>query len=115
MSRFKKSGSQLLITLADYEEAVLESLVEQLIGLLEGEDVRSAPDDQFARWEAEMAEPDGLDTSDPVIARLFPSAYRNDPGAEQEFPQVHRDRAAPHQDRTGAGRAQRSDRDQCRP
>lgn len=85
MSRFKRGGSQVLITLADYEEAVLESLVEQLIDLLEGDEVRSAPDDPFARWEAEMAAPGGLDASDPVIARLFPPAYRDDPKAEQEF------------------------------
>ena len=85
MSRFKRGGSQVLITLADYEEAVLESLVEQLIDLLEGDEVRSAPADPFARWEAEMAAPGGLDASDPVIARLFPPAYRDDPKAEQEF------------------------------
>lgn len=85
MSRFKKSGSQILITLADYEEAVLESMVEQLIGLLEGEGVRAPTDDSFAQWEADMAEPGGMDTTDPVIARLFPPAYRDDPMAEQEF------------------------------
>lgn len=85
MTRFKKSGRQILITLADYEEAVLESMVEQLIGLLEGDGVRASTDDPFAQWEADMAEPGGLDTSDPVIARLFPPAYRDDPPAEQEF------------------------------
>jgi len=85
MSRFKRSGGQILITMADYEEAVLESLVEQLIGLLEGDGVRAAEGDQFAQWEAEMAAPSGLDTSDPVIARLFPPAYRDDPKADAEF------------------------------
>ena len=85
MSRFKRSGKQLLITLADYEEAVLESMVEQLIELLEGDGVRPATDDPFAQWEADMAEPRGLDTSDPVIARLFPPAYRDDAKADQEF------------------------------
>ena len=85
MTRFKKSGRQILITLADYEEAVLESMVEQLIELLEGDGVRPATDDPFAQWEADMAEPNGLDTSDPVVARLFPPAYRDDPKADQEF------------------------------
>lgn len=86
MTRFKKSGrDQLLIMFADYEEAVLESLVEQLIGLLEGGAERPVADDSFAQWEAEMAAPSGLDSSDPVIARLFPPAYRDDPKAEQEF------------------------------
>ena len=85
MTRFRKSGRQVLITLADYEEAVLESLVEQLIDLLEGEGVQASTDDSFAQWEAEMAAPGGMDTSDPVIARLFPPAYRDDPKAEAEF------------------------------
>ena len=85
MSRFRRSGGQLLVTLADYEEAVLESMVEQLIGLLEGDDVHATGDDPFAQWAAEMAAPSDLDISDPVIARLFPPAYRDDPKAEQEF------------------------------
>ncbi len=54
MSRFRRSGGQLLITLADYEEAVLESMVEQLIDLLEGDGVRPQIDDQFDRWEADF-------------------------------------------------------------
>ena len=85
MTRFKKSGGQVLITLADYEEAVLESLVEQLIELLEGDGVQDAGGDSFAQWEAEMAAPGGMDTSDPVIARLFPPANRDDPAADAEF------------------------------
>lgn len=85
MSRFRRSGGQLLITLADYEEAVLESMVEQLIGLIEGEEVDAAGDDPFARWEADMAASSDLDASDPVIARLFPPAYRDDDSAEKEF------------------------------
>lgn len=85
MTRFKKSGSQVLVTLADYEEAVLESLIEQLIELLQGEEIAPAGEaDPFAQWEAEMAKP-ALDASDPVIARLFPPAYRDDPQAEAEF------------------------------
>ena len=85
MSRFKRSGGQLLITLADYEEAVLESLVEQLIGLLQGDAMDDATGDPFAQWEAEMAASTELDNSDPVIARLFPPAYRDDEKAEAEF------------------------------
>lgn len=84
MSRFKRSGGQLLITLADYEEAVLESMVEQLLGLLQGDGVGESSGDSFAQWEAEMASSE-LDTSDPVIARLFPAAYRDDEKAEAEF------------------------------
>ncbi len=85
MTRFRRSGDQLLLALADYEEAVLESMVEQLIDLLEGDGVRPQIDDQFDRWEAEMAAPGDLDISDPVIARLFPPAYRDDEKAEAEF------------------------------
>lgn len=85
MSRFRRSGGQLLITVADYEEAVLESMVEQLIVLLEGEDMDPTGDDPFAQWEADMAAPSDLDASDPVIARLFPPAYRDDDAAEKEF------------------------------
>lgn len=85
MSRVRRSGRQLLITLADYEEAVLESLVEQFISLLEGDRDAAAGDDPFARWEAELAAPGDVDHSDPVIARLFPPAYRDDPEATDEF------------------------------
>ncbi len=86
MSRFRHHGRQvLLVDLADYEEAVLESMVEQLIGLLEGDEIPAADDDPFAQWEADMVAPHDLDTSDPVIARLFPPAYRHDDKAEQEY------------------------------
>ena len=50
MSRFKRGGSQVLITLADYEEAVLESLVEQLIDLLEGDPRSRAIGHRAGEW-----------------------------------------------------------------
>ena len=86
MRDFTRSGPTILMKLTDYEATLLESLVEQFAGLLES-DGEEAPEagDSFARWQAELAEPDLLDHSDPVIRRLFPDAYSGDAEASGEF------------------------------
>jgi hypothetical protein len=85
MRDFRRSGPSILMRLTDYEATLLESLVEQLAGLLEGEGEQPAEDDSFARWQAELSGSDLLDQSDPVIGRLFPDAYAGDAHASEEF------------------------------
>ncbi len=83
MSRFKRTGPQVLATLAEYEVSLLESLTDQLISLLEADGLAPAPDDPIAAWQADQDSE--LDTSDPVLGRLFPPAYRDDPGADADY------------------------------
>lgn len=86
------------------EAGLLAGVVDQLTEILDQAvpgAPRSAPataDDPFAAWEAEFAagdatvpdlevldDPDGLDDVDPVVRRLFPDAYRDDPAASDDF------------------------------
>jgi len=85
MRDFRRTGPTIQMRLTDYEATLLESLVEQYAGLLEAEDGPAAPEDSFARWQAELAADDVLDHSDPVIGRLFPDAYPGDEQASREF------------------------------
>jgi hypothetical protein len=85
MRDFKRSGPMILMKLTDYEATLLESLVEQFTGLLEADDLPAESGDSFARWQAELSGEDPLDHSDPVINRLFPDAYPQDPAASGEF------------------------------
>ncbi len=85
MRGFKRVGPMIEVKLSDYEIALLESLIDQLNELLLAE-IEQVPDgDPFERWKAEMETDSPLDRSDPVIARLFPDAYRDDPLASSEF------------------------------
>lgn len=85
MRDFKRSGSMIRMRLTDYESALLESLVDQLLGLLEADEGTFDSGDPFDRWQAELSDDEPLDHSDPVIARLFPDAYPHDPAASKEF------------------------------
>ncbi len=86
MRGFKRAGSMITVRMSDYETALLESLVDQLLGLLEAEgEVDTGSSDPFERWQAELAADDPLDRSDPVITRLFPDAYPDNPVASVEF------------------------------
>lgn len=84
MSRFRRVEGGLSVKLEEYESALLESLAEQLVSLLSADEIGPAVSDPFAAWEAELGE-EPLDTSDPVLARLFPSAYTDDADAEADF------------------------------
>lgn len=84
MTRIRRQHGRLVLRLAEYELALLTSLTEQLIGLLEAEQVEPVSEDPLDVWEAELSGGQ-LDQSDPVIARLFPPAYRDDPLAQAEF------------------------------
>lgn len=83
MTRLRKTGPQLLASLAEYEVALLESLTDQFVTLLEADDLPASSDDPFAAWEADLGS--DLDTSDPVLGRLFPPAYADDPAAEADY------------------------------
>ncbi|SJN29782.1 DUF2017 domain-containing protein [Luteococcus japonicus] len=87
------------------EAGLLAGMVDQLAELLTDEDLiatsatgahEQVSGDPFARWEAEFvqdAEPTvenleqagELDEMDPVIKRLFPDAYPDDPAASHDF------------------------------
>jgi hypothetical protein len=84
MRDFTRSGPLIKMKLTDYEATLLESLVDQFSGLLEDGSAPLESSDPFERLAAESVAPD-LDTSDPVIARLFPDAYPDDPGASADF------------------------------
>jgi len=88
VKQFVRSGDEIRIQLSEFEVRMLTSLVEQLAGLLEGEPTDPGRVDPITRWQAELADfddPDLLDHSDPVIQRLFPDAYPDDPGASADF------------------------------
>lgn len=91
---FKRRGKTLAAKLTDDEVAILTSLVNQLVELLqdtapseEADKTAAAGDDPFAMWEADLSdEPDEPETSsDPVVQRLFPTAYPHDPAAASDF------------------------------
>ncbi|WP_420174730.1 DUF2017 domain-containing protein [Luteococcus sp. OSA5] len=84
------------------EPGVLASMVDQLAELLDQQDTPveqigppAVAEDPFAQWEAEFSQgagptiddPDApeLDMADPVVRRLFPDAYPDDPAASHDF------------------------------
>ena len=79
--------------LAAAEASLLRSLVGQIMALVEPEDLGEQPagpgpgaDDELAALEAMVHGP-GADQppSDPVLARLLPDGYRDDPASAGEF------------------------------
>ena len=85
MSDVVRKGPVIKLRLTEYEATLLESLMDQLSGLLAGEDGPVVADDPFERWQAEFSDSEALDRSDPVIERLFPQAYPGDAAASAEF------------------------------
>ncbi|WP_323793346.1 DUF2017 domain-containing protein [Nocardioides sp.] len=81
--RHRRSG-RVIATFTGFEADLLRSLAGQLVELLRNE--AAEPDDGRDPFEAMMdfsgptSEPE-----DPVLARLFPTAYRNDDEAASEF------------------------------
>jgi hypothetical protein len=73
--------------LAAAEASLLRSLVGQIMSLVEPDDYEQAePDDEVSALEAMVHGP-GAETTpeDPVLARLLPDGYRDDPEAAGEF------------------------------
>ena len=67
------------------EASVLRSLVGQVIALIAPDGSRGQPDD-LLNWDAVLTGDDQPQTpEDPVLARLLPDGYRDDPSAAEEF------------------------------
>ncbi|HEX6248270.1 MAG TPA: DUF2017 domain-containing protein [Nocardioidaceae bacterium] len=84
MSGFVRRGEGVLITLSGFEADLLRSLASQLVELLRNEEAqpRSSTDplEALLDFTGPTTEPE-----DPVLARLFPTAYPGDEEASGEF------------------------------
>ncbi len=85
MRAFRRDGAELVTVIEAHERMLLESLVEQYIELLGGQESGFPPGDPLAALAHELTAESTMDHSDPVIQRLFPDAYPDDPGANAEF------------------------------
>jgi hypothetical protein len=90
--KFARKRGMITTQLSAYEVELLTSLVKQLVELVsDGEPAgfatRTQPDDAFDALVADMqVNPDEPEISeDPVLKRLFPSAYPNDAAAASDF------------------------------
>jgi len=72
--------------LAPTEASLLRSLVGQVITLVAPDGPQPGQPDDLLAWDAELAQQDQPQTpDDPVLARLLPDGYRDDPDAAGEF------------------------------
>jgi hypothetical protein len=72
--------------LAPTEASLLRSLVGQVIMLVAPDGPPPGQPDDLLAWDAELAQQDQPQTpEDPVLARLLPDGYRDDPDAAGEF------------------------------
>jgi hypothetical protein len=80
-------GGGVRATLAPAEASLLRSLVGQVISLIAQDGAPPGPADGPLDWDAELDEMDQPRTTpdDPVLARLLPDGYRDDPQAANEF------------------------------
>jgi hypothetical protein len=81
-------GGGVRATLAPAEASLLRSLVGQVITLIapDGPPAPQAQPDGFPAWDDLAALDAQLTTpEDPVLARLLPDGYRDDPDAANEF------------------------------
>lgn len=92
MKRFRRRGRQIGTRLSAYEVSLLTSLTAQLIDLVAEDDPGlsepvAAEADPFEAWARELAETPAevLPPEDPVLRRLFPDAYADDPAASADF------------------------------
>jgi Domain of unknown function (DUF2017) len=92
MKKFRRKSGHLVTQLSEAEVELLTSMVEQLVDLVsDGEpaDFRTAEPaaDPFEQWSRELAaDPDVTEPGDdPVLRRLFPDAYADDPEAAADF------------------------------
>jgi hypothetical protein len=92
MKKFHRRRGMIITQLSAYEVQLLASLIMQLIELVsdgepEGFATTAKTDDPFEEivrdLEGEPEEPGPLE--DPVLKRLFPDAYPDDPGAAADF------------------------------
>jgi Domain of unknown function (DUF2017) len=92
MRKFARKRGMITTQLSAYEVELLSSLVKQLVELVsDGEPAgfaeRSQSSDPFEALVADLqVEPDEPEVSeDPVLKRLFPSAYPEDAAASSDF------------------------------
>lgn len=97
MGHFKKTRNGIRLRLDEEEAALARALMEQLLALIAGDSGESATSadgadgaDGARGLEDELAAALGISEraetpDDPVLARLFPDAYRDDPEAAGEF------------------------------
>ena len=83
-------GGGARASLAAAEASLLRSLVGQVIALVEPADgpglrMPGEPRDELADLEGLLTQPPPQTPDDPVLARLLPDAYRDDPDAAGEF------------------------------
>lgn len=89
MRKFRRRGRVITTRLSAYEVTLLASLLSELIEVLSGEEpsrARPQPTDEFEQLaqELEPGAEEGV-PDDPVLQRLFPPAYPDDPAAAAEF------------------------------
>ena len=85
MKAFERRGETLVAELDPYEVALTASLVEQLAELLGAGHDAAPASDPFEAWAGEFTAGVTLDPDDPLISRLFPDAYDDDPVAAAEY------------------------------
>ena len=84
-TRHRRSG-RVIATFTGFEADLLRSLASQMVELLRNERAEPAAvtADPFERMVAELSGPTTV-PEDPVLARLFPTAYPDDPDAAADF------------------------------
>jgi Domain of unknown function (DUF2017) len=91
MKKFHRRRGVIITQLSGYEVELLSSLIMQLIELVsdgepEGFATPAEADDAFEEIVRDLEKPDEPGPlEDPVLKRLFPDAYPDDPGASADF------------------------------
>lgn len=92
MTGFARTRDGIVARFDPVENKLLRSFADQIIDLLSFDEMvddvlpdESDGTDPFTHWAAEMANQWTLDDSDPLVRRLFPNAYADDPIAAEEF------------------------------
>lgn len=92
MKKFKRKGKAVVSHLSRYEVELLSSLVVQLVEMVSQGvpghfKTASESDDPFETWARDLeVHPDEPEVpKDPVLQRLFPNAYPQDPDAASDF------------------------------
>ncbi|MDQ1702797.1 MAG: hypothetical protein QOF57_2049 [Frankiaceae bacterium] len=84
MRNFRRTNSGITGRLSAPEVAVLKTVIDEVLGILTPPDDGAAPDPLAVLTGLDL--PPAPDTSaHPVLARLFPDAYRDDPAASEAF------------------------------
>jgi hypothetical protein len=80
----RRRGGGAIATFTELEADLLRSLASQLVELLRNEVAAPHPGDDPLEELLDFSGPT-TEPEDPVLARLFPNAYRDDPEAAGEF------------------------------